>query len=257
MAFLLSPVVYPTQNRKVSGAFLFMQANGKDSFYFQHDTNASQDEKIMGLLKDHGLEGLALFWIMVELIHQQPDGSMKIDAFDSNVQMYAGAFGKDKERLFNVRSTFVQRGLFKEENGTITSERILRNKAYREKLSNAGRVGGQASANKRLRTIVQAYKGKERKGKENIVSKVMPPEPLKQAFNDFLEMRKKLRAPATERAQEIILKQLSEYPIETAKKMLEQSTERSWRGVFELKENKSASQIMMEEENKNEKTRIS
>ncbi len=55
-------------------------------------------------------------------------------------------------------------------------------------------------------------------------------------FNDFLEMRRKIKKPATKRAQELILKQLHGYSLETAIKMLERSIVNSWQGVFEIKQ---------------------
>lgn len=58
---------------------------------------------------------------------------------------------------------------------------------------------------------------------------------FERVFNDYLEMRKAIRKPATPRAQELVLKTLEKYHLETAIKMLEQSIVNSWQGVFELK----------------------
>lgn len=57
-------------------------------------------------------------------------------------------------------------------------------------------------------------------------------------FIDYLDMRKKIRKPATERAQNLILKDLHKHDIDTARLMLEQSIKNSWQGVFELKQEK-------------------
>jgi phage replication O-like protein O len=54
-------------------------------------------------------------------------------------------------------------------------------------------------------------------------------------FNDFLDMRKKIKKQATDQAQELILGKLHKYSIEVAISMLEQSIISSWTGVFELK----------------------
>ena len=61
-------------------------------------------------------------------------------------------------------------------------------------------------------------------------------------FNDYLEMRKQIRKDATSRAQELVLKELHKFDIETAISMLEQSIVNSWQGVFPLKEAKSTAQ---------------
>ena len=54
-------------------------------------------------------------------------------------------------------------------------------------------------------------------------------------FQDYLEMRKKIRKPATERAKELALKELHKHDIKTAIAMLEQSIFNSWQGIFPLR----------------------
>jgi len=63
---------------------------------------------------------------------------------------------------------------------------------------------------------------------------VFEDEKLDRTFNAFVEMRKKIKAPMTEHAMNLVINKLKDYSIETAVKMLEQSIERSWRGVFEV-----------------------
>ena len=55
------------------------------------------------------------------------------------------------------------------------------------------------------------------------------------SFEDYLEMRKKIRKPATNRAIDLVFNKLNEFPIETATKMLEQSIINSWQGIFALR----------------------
>ena len=62
-----------------------------------------------------------------------------------------------------------------------------------------------------------------------------------QTFQDYLEMRQKIKKPATDRAKELILKKLHQHDIQTAITMLEQSIENSWQGVFPLREEKKKS----------------
>jgi hypothetical protein len=60
-------------------------------------------------------------------------------------------------------------------------------------------------------------------------------ESFKTAFYAYLEMRVKIKKPATEHAQRLLLKELSDYSVENAIAMLEQSVLRSWLGVFPVK----------------------
>ena len=38
----------------------------KDTFYFSHDYNSRNDEKIKSLLRKHGMQGYGLFWALIE-----------------------------------------------------------------------------------------------------------------------------------------------------------------------------------------------
>jgi len=45
----------------------------KDAYYFSHDSNAKDDPKIMLLIDDLGLEGYGIYWVLIELLRDQPD----------------------------------------------------------------------------------------------------------------------------------------------------------------------------------------
>lgn len=42
----------------------------KDTFYFQHDTNARGDRKLVKLQMSHGMEGIGIFWCIVEMLYE-------------------------------------------------------------------------------------------------------------------------------------------------------------------------------------------
>ena len=67
---------------------------------------------------------------------------------------------------------------------------------------------------------------------------------LNQTFTDYVEMRKKLKSPMTERAIQLAmsnLEKLSGGDNDTAVQILEQSIMNSWKGLFPLKEEKRTS----------------
>lgn len=66
--------------------------------------------------------------------------------------------------------------------------------------------------------------------------KYLKEEIFEDAYKNYLEMRKKIRKPATLRAEELVLNELHKHDLETAVKMLEQSIVNSWQGIFSLKE---------------------
>jgi hypothetical protein len=59
-----------------------------------------------------------------------------------------------------------------------------------------------------------------------------------EAWNDFLEMRRSLRSSPTEKAKALLVRKLQEFKSEgqDVRVVLEQSVERSWKGVFPVKE---------------------
>lgn len=58
---------------------------------------------------------------------------------------------------------------------------------------------------------------------------------LNYLFKDFLDLRKKLKAQNTDRAIQLLLKQLENYDDDIKTKMIENSISNSWKGLFELK----------------------
>jgi len=42
----------------------------KDSYYFQHDSNARNDPKLKALMNTYGLEGYGRFWIIIEMMRE-------------------------------------------------------------------------------------------------------------------------------------------------------------------------------------------
>lgn len=46
---------------------------GKDAYYFSHDSNAKDDPKCLMLIEQLGLEGYGIYWVLVEILRDQPD----------------------------------------------------------------------------------------------------------------------------------------------------------------------------------------
>ena len=73
---------------------------------------------------------------------------------------------------------------------------------------------------------------------EKIISGYTDNSDLRQAIKDFLKMRKALKSPMTERALTLCLNKLDKLGSNDAEKIevVNQSIERGWKGLFELKE---------------------
>lgn len=61
----------------------------KDTFYFSHDYNTRNDEKIKMLIRKHGMEGYGIFWAIIEDLYNNAN-ALRLDcegiAYDLRVQ---------------------------------------------------------------------------------------------------------------------------------------------------------------------------
>lgn len=49
----------------------------KDAYYFSHDSNARNDEKILSLRMDLGMEGYGIFWSIIEMLRDSNNYKMR------------------------------------------------------------------------------------------------------------------------------------------------------------------------------------
>ena len=89
----------------------------KETFYFAHDYNARNDPKLQNVLFDLGVEGIGVFWCIIEQLYEQggkiPLHCCKSIAFALHVDF------KCIERLVN------DYGLFKNDGENMWSESVL------------------------------------------------------------------------------------------------------------------------------------
>lgn len=67
----------------------------KDAFYFPHFSNARHDRKIKRVLKDLGVEGYGLFFMLLEVLREQTDLKYPL----SDVDLLADEFGTSVAKL--------------------------------------------------------------------------------------------------------------------------------------------------------------
>jgi hypothetical protein len=140
----------------------------KETYYFSHDYNARNDEKIIRLVKEYGWQGYGLFWAIIEKLYEA-GGFLEKDydciAFDLRT---------DCERIKEV----VESGLFKFSKEKFYSDSVLARLRVRKGKSEQARQSALIRWNKpkkenanAMRTqcgsnAIKERKGKERKGKE-------------------------------------------------------------------------------------------
>lgn len=179
----------------------------KKSMFFQHDYNSRHDPKIVGLINIHGMAGVGVWWMLIEIMHEQGG---KIEKFPKLYQSLASEMKQNEATLEAMIRCFVDDlHLLKETPTHIWSERVLRNiefvESKRLQKVNAGRLGGiesgkkrkqneaplkQNEANEAYNSIVNNSKEKEIKEKRGVFT---PPtiQQVIEFFNgDILEANK-------------------------------------------------------------------
>lgn len=120
------------------------------AFYFPHDCNAIQDPKIMTLLAECGLAGVGMFWVIIEILHQQEDGKITEEEFKNYIKFYCHFQGQGEHLLNKIEQVLISSKLLTLKDGFIYSERVMKNKAYRTELSEKRSYAGKKSAELRL-----------------------------------------------------------------------------------------------------------
>jgi hypothetical protein len=170
----------------------------KSALYFPHDYNAASDEKMAAYLSQVGIEGYGIYWMLIELMHQAPDGKLS----KQFLKGIAYQIRADLNTLDRCYATAIECGLFTSDDEKFWSDRVVRNKAelseYRQKKSEAGRAGMQARYGKASTVITEPNsqitktnkqnktKQKESKVKEGGAKAFLPPsiEQVKEYFSE-------------------------------------------------------------------------
>jgi hypothetical protein len=117
--------------------------NIKDCYYFSHDSNAKDDPKCVMLIEQLGPEGYGIFWILIEMLRDQPSYKYPVALIPALSRRY----NTTAEKMKTVVNSY---GLFEvdEENFFSLSlmSRMGKMNEIKQKRSNAGKM----SARKRI-----------------------------------------------------------------------------------------------------------
>lgn len=116
----------------------------KDAFYFKHDSNSRNDEKLLSVRMKYGMEGYGIYWSILEKLRDDPEFMMKTDysliAWDLRVDASIVKSVVEDFSLFHFT-----------EDGRFYSERMLRDmstwKEIKRVRSEAGRKSAEARQN--------------------------------------------------------------------------------------------------------------
>lgn len=130
-----------------------------DSFYFKHDLDAREDEKMRALVMKKGASGYGIYWMIVEDLYRN-EGRLARD--------YAALAWAYHEAQKEIKAIVEDFGAFYDDKGNIACRRVDRDLSARREASAQASAAGRASAVKRSlngrSTTVQP--GEERRGEK-------------------------------------------------------------------------------------------
>lgn len=151
----------------------------KDSYYFQHDYNARNDDKILELRGEYGNEGYAVFFYCLETMAERGDGYI-IGGLIGGLSL---GYGVTKAWLLGFLDKCVEIGAFEKDEKGYFSPRMIQH----IKLRNSFKLSGKKGADKRWgnRGAIRGANAKERKGKERKIKDSITSEQSSQELDNI------------------------------------------------------------------------
>lgn len=114
-------------------------------FYFSHDYGTTNDPKVICLLSNHGGLGYAIFWRIIEMLHQDKKHILPLKGYVYSA--IASQMLTTPEKVKEIIADCLEKyALFDSDGENIVSERVIRNIEYKEEKREAkveaGRIGG-------------------------------------------------------------------------------------------------------------------
>jgi hypothetical protein len=207
-------------------------------YWFKHDYDAIDDDKITIIIDQLGLEGYGIYWMLIEKLRGRDDFKMPFTTIPSLARKYCTTSEK-------IKAIVTQYNLFEyDEEGFFFSRSLIERMQswidLKEKRSLAGKKGNEARWGSNLianesqtdSNAIAIRKEKKRKEEENKFSFKQALLDLgveQQLVDDWLLVRKGKKATNTETAFNSIKKQI-ELSNADANDCIRVSVERSWSG---------------------------
>jgi hypothetical protein len=202
--------------------------------YFRHDYHARNHLKFKNLRMAMGLEGLGIYWCVVEMLYEE-GGSIQRAHYDS----IAFDLHIDKNKLKNVIEDF---GLFAVDEKVFSSPKViarLKDRRIKSKKASDAIKKRWEKVRKKDTSVLPPNNDRTSIIEEDRIEdkKIIIPfgDDFRVAWEEWkkhrIEKRDKL-TPSTELKQ---LKKLSKYTEQVAIAMIDQSVTNGWTGLFEVK----------------------
>jgi predicted phage replisome organizer len=233
-------------------------------------TDVFDDEKILLIESLPEADSIIVIWFKLLCLAGKQNNSgvfMMGNSVPYTDKMLATIFRRKESTVKMALETFQQFGMVELIDNVITipnwnkhqsldsyEKKKERDRLYQAERRAAQKAIAQKSSDKSSDVAIseedKIRKEEDKKKKKSTPTVYYPTDDLlNQAFTDYVKMRKELKKPMTERAVQLAmtkLEHLSGGDNDTAIKILEQSIERSWAGLFELKGNNEKKQAAID-----------
>ena len=118
----------------------------KDAYYFSHDSNAKDDPKCVLLIEQLGLEGYGIYWVLIEMLRDQPGYKYPLALIPAISRRY----NTTSEKMKTVISNY---GLFEIDENDFFSISLLRRMEHLDNKRIKASEAGKASAAARTKAI--------------------------------------------------------------------------------------------------------
>jgi hypothetical protein len=202
----------------------------KDAYYFPHFSNARHDRKLKRVIKDLGIEGYGIYFMILEVLRDQQDFKYPMVDLD----LLADEFGTSESKVLVVVNNYDLFTIDSDEK--FFSPKML---AYLEpyfRMREQRKLAGKASADKRLSidrsTTVEQSKVNESKEKEIKVKekKVLSARDL--IFEKWFKYKREKKQSYTTTGIETLTKTWASYSDEQLEQIIDTSISNNYSGLF-------------------------
>lgn len=110
-----------------------------DAYYFSHDSNAKDDPKCVLLIEQLGLEGYGIYWVLIEMLRDQPGYKYPLALIPAISRRY----NTTSEKMKTVISNY---GLFEIDENDFFSISLLKRMEHLDNKRIQASIAGKASA---------------------------------------------------------------------------------------------------------------
>lgn len=142
----------------------------KDAYYFSHDANAQDDPKLMLLINQMAMEGIGIYWCLIEKLRAEKDYCLPLNV----LPLFAHRWHTSTEKVQTVVKNY---DLFKIVKGRFFSVRLKNSmieKTERAKASASIRWGDAVAMQPHSKRIANGMQNDAIKGKKRKESRVSP-----------------------------------------------------------------------------------